>query len=78
MKNPTLKVHDFFITMAICNTVVVSRIGDAEDENGVGILRDSSEQLGPQAVYEADSPDEAALVEVHVSRAVYSRLLSLS
>ncbi len=73
MRNPALKdkyIHDFFVTMAICNTVVVSRNRDCEEEDCVGVHVDvdvdnSNKQLDPQAiVYEAESPDEAALVEV--------------
>ncbi len=89
MRNPTLRdnyIHDFFVIMAICNTVVVSRNGDVEDDDsfGVGIATaaDNGGQLDPQAiVYEAESPDEAALVEVStqclpVSLSIMCELLS--
>ncbi len=49
-------IHDFMITMAICNTVVVSRRFDPNslDNGNVDSVR----------TYEAESPDEYALVEV--------------
>ena len=55
----TLFVHDFLINMAICNTVVVSHQthsnSTSSEKNGNGDV---------EIVYEAESPDEFALVEV--------------
>lgn len=65
-------VRDFFTVMAICNTVVVSkkienRIGapHASQNGNVNMGRDTRRALK----YEAESPDEAALVHVGLSRA---------
>lgn len=53
-----LVIHDFFITMAICNTVVVSQ----RSHSG------SNRKAKSTRFYEAESPDEYALVEVgHVT-----------
>lgn len=47
-------IQDFFITMAICNTVVVSQRAHSS----------SNWKTKSTRVYEAESPDEYALVEV--------------
>ena len=66
MKNAELRkshIDDFFITMAICNTVVVSNAiesGLVRGGGGEGVTREKVMALK----YEAESPDEAALVEV--------------
>ena len=52
-------LHDFFVVMAICNTVVVgSHVAGGREGEGA---RDRP------IMYEAESPDEAALVEVRKS-----------
>ena len=55
-------IRDFFLVMAICNTVVVSATGHrhSASEGGEGGEGGGAEGV----VYEAESPDEAALVEV--------------
>ena len=57
------QIEDFFITMAICNTVVVSNAvesGLVRGRGSEGVTREKVMALR----YEAESPDEAALVEV--------------
>lgn len=57
------QIEDFFITMAICNTVVVSNTvesGLVRGRGSEGVTREKVMALR----YEAESPDEAALVEV--------------
>ena len=50
-------IEDFFLTIVLCNTVVV--VTHREEGDG------SSGHVPPEGVvYEAESPDEAALVEV--------------
>ena len=51
-------LHDFFVTLAICNTVVVSQRRQAGRKDGTG------RQATKRTQYEAESPDEHALVEV--------------
>ena len=68
MKNDELSkshIDDFFITMAICNTVVVSNAvesGLVRGRGSEGVTREKVMALR----YEAESPDEAALVEVRI------------
>ena len=50
-------IHDFMITMAICNTVVVSR------QTGSGATPPNG-NVDSTRMYEAESPDEYALVQV--------------
>ena len=67
-------LHDFFVVMAICNTVVISRKDNRKVENRwsqsqfVGVNEDCGRDNVPVdgrcITYEAESPDEAALVEV--------------
>ena len=74
-------LHDFFIVLAICNTVVVSKRSkektDPVPENEVAyntrnlsetVLSEIEQVLGHTNInaieYEAESPDEQALVEV--------------
>lgn len=70
-------MRDFFTVMAICNTVVVnSRNGNwTEHENGNQTAHENRNQTEYETVgyseiqlrelkYEAESPDEAALVQV--------------
>ena len=66
-------IHDFFVVMAICNTVVVSGNGHGRRSEVISdterwVQRSESHSLvadDPSSiVYEAESPDEAALVEV--------------
>ena len=52
-------LHDFFVTLAICNTVVVSQRAQ-QPERTDGIKRQPTKRIR----YEAESPDEHALVEV--------------
>ena len=57
------QIEDFFITMVICNTVVVSNAvesGLVRGRGSEGVTREKVMALR----YEAESPDEAALVEV--------------
>lgn len=56
-------IDDFFITMAICNTVVVSNAVDSGLVRGRGSEGVTKEKVMALR-YEAESPDEAALVEV--------------
>ena len=56
-------IDDFFITMAICNTVVVSNAVDSGFVSGHGNEGVTKERVMALR-YEAESPDEAALVEV--------------
>ena len=51
-------LHDFFVTLSICNTVVVSQRRQAGRKDGTG------RQPTKRTQYEAESPDEHALVEV--------------
>ena len=73
MKNDDLSqshIHDFFITMAICNTVVVSNAGDSglvRGRGNEGVTREKVMALR----YEAESPDEAALVEVQLNTSIH-------
>lgn len=85
--DPTLSkayIHDFFVVMAICNTVVVSHNGrcdsltEVQGEGVEGVSGGGSEGVGRNSqtiVYEAESPDEAALVEVN-SNSSFSLSLS--
>jgi type IV pilus biogenesis protein CpaD/CtpE len=57
------QIEDFFITMAICNTVVVSNAVESGLVRGRGSEGVTSEKVMALR-YEAESPDEAALVEV--------------
>lgn len=67
-------LHDFFVVMAICNTVVISHKDNRKVENQwsrnqfVGVNEGRGQDDVPVDVssitYEAESPDEAALVEV--------------
>ena len=52
-------LHDFFVTMAICNTVVVSHRASAQDRGTHN--QQHWNRFGIQ--YEYESPDENALVE---------------
>ena len=53
-------VKDFFTVLAVCNTVIVSRASEDTSEN-----REDLHNQAPQDLkYEAESPDEAALVQV--------------
>ena len=52
-------LHDFFVTLAICNTVVVSQRVQPGGTNSVG-----GQPTTKRIQYEAESPDEHALVEV--------------
>lgn len=68
-------VEDFFTVMAICNSVVVST-SSARNGNGNGVavnslqngsvpeLKDATNPDSSRLNYEAESPDEAALVHV--------------
>ena len=55
-------IRDFFLIMAICNTVVVSATGHGHSASEGGEGGEGGGAGG--VVYEAESPDEAALVEV--------------
>lgn len=70
-------IDDFFITMAICNTVIVSNAvesGLVRGRGSEGVTREKVMALR----YEAESPDEAALVEVRMGKEkAYSVNLSL-
>ena len=63
-------VRDFFILMAICNTVIVSSIGRFKSRVEAVPLLDGSDtdKILNKMKYEAESPDEAALVKVCVNR----------
>lgn len=58
------QIEDFFITMAICNTVVVSNAVESGLVRGRGNEGVTVEKVMALR-YEAESPDEAALVEVN-------------
>lgn len=65
-------VEDFFIVMAICNSVVVSTPASPRNESETSLSVHSSVHNGnvtgiegaDDLKYEAESPDEAALVQV--------------
>ena len=64
------QIEEFFITMAICNTVVVSNAvesGLVRGRGSEGVTREKVMALR----YEAESPDEAALVEVSHSYSIH-------
>ena len=66
LSDPT--VEDFFTVMAICNTVVVSGVGSGTVSEQSGTQNGNVTGAGvadkPRLKYEAESPDEAALVQV--------------
>lgn len=70
LSDPTVK--DFFTTMAICNTVIVS---SSKKQIGNGTITHTElENASPtdestvmNLKYEAESPDEAALVQVCIA-----------
>ena len=72
VRNQTLSeayIRDFFITMAICNTVVVvSKNGRDAKRNQQVDSQNEDRSVTKEDIfdlsYEAESPDEAALVEV--------------
>ena len=75
-------LHDFFVVLAICNTVVVSKRTKKKEEDtdspsdvaynmkdlSESVLSEIEQLLGHTNIndieYEAESPDEQALVEV--------------
>ena len=65
-------VKDFFIVLAICNTVVVSTARDRTESSAGSHLdpvvsQDCNHNVDLKSLkYEAESPDEAALVHVGV------------
>ncbi|XP_060103343.1 phospholipid-transporting ATPase VD [Heteronotia binoei] len=75
MTSEAVYITEFFIALAICNTVIVSTPTQASQKlliHGVSSILSSKSQL----CYEAESPDEAALV--HAARAYSCTLTSRS
>ena len=66
------EVKDFFTVLAICNTVVVSSTGHVRSRVEAVPFLDNcvTDEYLNKMKYEAESPDEAALVKVCVQDAI--------